>query len=304
MSRSSLAFALSFVVFVGCTGAQPTPTNPSPPPAPRPTTDRQVTRVPSKDGTLITLECAGSGPTLVMVHGGIGDRTRWTPMIPLLSSRFTACAMDRRGHGASGNSPDYSLQKEAEDIAAVVDSRSGTVFVLGHSYGGVAALESTFLTNRIAKLVLYEPPVRDKVDASVIDRIEKSIQAGDREQAVVTFLNEVVKLSPKEVEAMRTRPAWRGMTAGIDAHPRQMRALLGWHFDAKRISTVRMPTLLIMGGDTHSLDMKDAIESLQTTLPHPTLLVIEGQQHNAMDGAREKLADGITSFLLGKSDAH
>jgi len=71
-----------------------------------------------------------------MVPGGIGDRTRWSPMIPLLSSRFTACAMDRRGHGASGDSLDYSLQKEAEDVAAVVNARPGTVFVLGHSYGG------------------------------------------------------------------------------------------------------------------------------------------------------------------------
>jgi pimeloyl-ACP methyl ester carboxylesterase len=60
-------------------------------------------------------------------------------MFPLLASKFTTCAMDRRGRGASGDSPEYSLSKEAEDVAAVVNSRPGPVFVFGHSYGGVAA---------------------------------------------------------------------------------------------------------------------------------------------------------------------
>ena len=63
-------------------------------------------------------------------------------MFPLLTSQLTVCAMDRRGRGASGDSPEYSLQKEAEDVAAVVNSRSGSSFVFGHSYGGVAALEA------------------------------------------------------------------------------------------------------------------------------------------------------------------
>jgi pimeloyl-ACP methyl ester carboxylesterase len=262
----------------------------------------RVVRIESKDGTPIAIECAGSGPTLVMVHGGIGDRTRWTPMIPLLKSHFTACAMDRRGHGASGDSSGYSLQKEAEDIAAVVDSQPGTVYLLGHSYGGVAALEATFLTRKISKLILYEPPVKDRTKGVVIDRIAKLIDDGDREQAVVTFLREVVKLSPDEIDAMRKRPAWRGMVAGIDAHPRQMRALAGYEFDAKRISTMRVPTLLIIGEDTHSPDMKDAMQSLEGLLPNATMLVLEGQQHNAMDSAREKLAELITTFILGRGD--
>jgi pimeloyl-ACP methyl ester carboxylesterase len=67
-----------------------------------------VIHVPSKDGTSIAVECAGTGPDLVIVHGGIGDRTRWKPLFPLLASRFTVCAMDRRGHGESGDAPDYT----------------------------------------------------------------------------------------------------------------------------------------------------------------------------------------------------
>lgn len=96
-------------------------------------TDSSVTRVESKDGVFIAIECAGAGPNFVIVHGGTGDRRRWTPLFPLLISNFRVCAMDRRGHGASGDSSDYTLQKEAEDVAAVVNSRGGPVFVLGYS---------------------------------------------------------------------------------------------------------------------------------------------------------------------------
>jgi pimeloyl-ACP methyl ester carboxylesterase len=262
----------------------------------------QVSRVPSKDGTLIAVECAGSGPTLVIAHGGIGDRTRWTPMFPLLSSSLTVCAMDRRGHGASGDSPDYSLKKEAEDIAAVVDSRPGTVFLLGHSYGGLGALEATFLTRRISKLLLYEPPLQDSIDLALIGRIEEMIRSGKREQAVETFLGEVVRVSPTELDAMRSRPAWRRLVDSIDSHPRQMRALGAYRFDAKRISTVSMPTLLIRGSETTIPDDNLAMSSLMASLPKRTEVVLKGQKHNAMDTGREQLAEAIMTFLLGSTD--
>jgi pimeloyl-ACP methyl ester carboxylesterase len=255
-------------------------------------------RVPSKDGTSIAFECAGSGPTLLMVHGGVGDRTRWTPMFPLLSSHFTVCAMDRRGRGASGDSPVYSLRKEAEDIAAVVDSRRGTVFVLAHSYGALCALEAAFQTRRIAKLVLYEPPLLEHPDFAVIERIERLIREGDRDAAATTFLREVVKVSPAEIDAMRTRPTWRALLKSIDSHPRQMRALASYRFDARRMSTMAIPTLLIRGSETQIPDVKLARERLVAALPHVSQAVLEGQQHNAMDTGPEYLARAVEDFLL------
>jgi pimeloyl-ACP methyl ester carboxylesterase len=218
-------------------------------------------------------------------------------MIPLLSSRFTACAMDRRGHGESGDSADYSLAKEAEDVAAVVDSRRGRVFVLGHSYGGVAALEATFLTEHVSKLVLYEPPLQDPIDFAVIERVEKLIDQGEREQAAVTFWREVAMLSPDEIEAMRSRPVWPSLVDGMVSHPRQMRALAGYRFDPERMRGVTMPTLLLLGSDTASPHIRKAIASLESALPDPTLVVLEGQEHNAMDGDREQLARVVTVFL-------
>jgi pimeloyl-ACP methyl ester carboxylesterase len=116
--------------------------------------------------------------------------------------------MDRRGHGASADSVEYSLQKEAEDVAAVVNSQPGRVFLLGHSLGGVAALEAAFLTDKVSKLVLYEPPLQDLDHSAVLARMEKMIQAGDRELALETFLREMVMLSPSEIVAMKARPSW------------------------------------------------------------------------------------------------
>ncbi len=161
-SPSSFVLGGSVVIAL-LSGHHATARAPSPAQTVSAATRSALITVTSKDGTPIGVECAGTGPTLLFVHGGVGDRTRWTPMLPLLASTFTACAMDRRGRGASGDSAEYSLLKEAEDVAAVVNSRSGPVFVFGHSYGGVAALEATFLTDRIARLMLYEPPLHEPV---------------------------------------------------------------------------------------------------------------------------------------------
>lgn len=262
----------------------------------------ELVTVTSKDGTRIGVECAGTGPTLLFVHGGVGDRTRWTPMFSLLASKFTACAMDRRGRGASGDSAEYSLSKEAEDVAAVVNSRSGPAFVFGHSYGAVVALEATFVTDRIAKLMLYEPPLHEPVDnnLAVATRVEAFIKKGELEQAFVAFQTEIVKQSPEELVRMKARPTWAGLVATIAVHPRQMRALSAYRFDANRMKSVTMPTLLLIGEATLSPYAKQSITALRESLPNPTLVVLERQEHNAMDGGREVLANAITRFAAAQ----
>jgi pimeloyl-ACP methyl ester carboxylesterase len=261
--------------------------------------ERVVVTVASKDGTPISVECIGSGPTLLLVHGGTGDRTRWTPLLPLFAPRVTACAMDRRGHGKSGDAREYSLQKEAEDVAAVVESRPGKVFVLGHSFGGVASLEAAFLTDKIAKLILYEPPVRNPGHAAILDRMEKLIAAGDREAALVAFFGEIVMISPAEIALMKTRPSWPGLLASVESSIRQDRALSAYRFDAARMRTLQTPALLLMGGNTASPQLKRAIDSLGRTLPHAKLTVFPDQEHNAMDAIPREFADKVLQFIAG-----
>jgi pimeloyl-ACP methyl ester carboxylesterase len=257
-----------------------------------------LSTVRSKDGTLIAIECAGAGPSLVIVHGGTGDRSRWRPLFPLFAPRFRVCAMDRRGHGASGDSSQHSLQREAEDVTAVVNSRPDTVFLLGHSYGAVCALEAAFLTDKISKLVLYEPPLQDLDHSAVVDTMEKMIQKGDREQAPVTFLQEIVMISPREVVAMRARPSWAGLLASVESVVRQARALAAYHVDPERMSKLNVPTLLLTGSETASPQLKQAISGLLDCLPNRSLFVFEGQQHNAMDTVPQQFAEVVERFLL------
>ena len=257
--------------------------------------------VSSKDGTRIAVECAGRGPTLLFVHGGVGDRTRWTPLFPLLASRFTACAMDRRGHGASGDSPEYSLSKEAEDVTAVVKSRPGPVVVFGHSYGAVAALEATFLTDRISKVMLYEPPLHEPVEKSLAAaaRFDEMVRHGELEQALITFQTEVVQQSTAEIARMKTRPTWPALVASMRVHPRQMRALSTYRFDAVRMKSVAIPALLLLGADTASPYAKQSIRALRESLANATLMVLDRQEHNAMDTGRDALVDAIIRFTAG-----
>jgi pimeloyl-ACP methyl ester carboxylesterase len=252
----------------------------------------------SRDNTSIAVECAGTGPSLAIVHGGIGDRTRWKPLFPLFARHFTVCAMDRRGHGASGDSADYSLQRGAEDVAAVVKSRGRPVFVLGHSIGGVCALEAALLTDNISKLVLYEPPLLDRNHDAVATKMENMVRAGEQEQALVTFLKEVVMLSPNEIARMRNQPSWSERVASVGKQIREIRALDGYHFDEKRVSGLKIPTLLLTGGNTASPDLKLAINALMKCLPNRGLIVFQGQEHNAMDTVPQEFAAAVTRFLL------
>jgi pimeloyl-ACP methyl ester carboxylesterase len=286
-------------------------------------TPSKVSFVRSKDGTRIAVECMGKGPSLLIVHGGTGDRSRWKPLLPLFASHFTVCAMDRRGHGESEAGSNYSLRKEFEDVAAVVNvlSRSALgqqggalayaratapppglepVFVVGHSIGGVFALEAAFLTNKISRLVLYEPPLQDLDHSAVADRMEKMIHGGDREQALVTFLREIVMISPDEIAAMKRQASWPGRVSGIDIQIREIRALSKYRFDAKRMRTLKTPTLLLAGSKTASPQLKQATSALMDTLPKRTLVVFEGQEHNAMDKIPQQFAETVTNFLRGE----
>jgi len=296
LRQSIVILGTSFVALVS--GHHGTVIDASAGQADSPASRTRLISVTSKDGTRIGVECAGTGPTVVFVHGGVGDRSRWTPMFPLLASKFAACAMDRRGRGASGDSAEYSLSKEAEDVAAVVNSLPAPVFVFGHSYGGVAALEAAFLTDRIARLMLYEPPLHEPVgnNLAVAGRLDDMIRKGELEQALVTFQTEIVKQSPEEIIRMKARPTWAGLVASIAVHPRQMRALSAYRFDAARMKTLTIPALLLIGEDTASPYAKQSIGALRESLSNPILVVLKGQEHNAMEGGRDLLAEAIIKF--------
>jgi pimeloyl-ACP methyl ester carboxylesterase len=233
-------------------------------------------------------------------RGGTGDRRRWGPLFPLFAPHFTVCAMDRRGHGESEAGSDYSLRKEFEDVVTVVNALTGPVSVLGHSYGGVCALEAAFRTKKITKLVLYEPPLQDLDHTAIADTMDGMIRAGRREEALITFLQKIVMMSPTEIAAMKARPSWPARVAGVNIQIREIRAMSRYRFDPKRMRRLKVPTLLLTGSKTASPQLKQAIRSLMDSLPNRSLYVFEGQGHNAIDDIPRQFAEAVTSFLLDK----
>ena len=256
-----------------------------------------VATVPSADGTLIAFECAGAGPSLVIVHGGTGDRTRWTPLFPLLAPHFRVCAMDRRAHGASDDAPSYSLLKEIEDVVAVVDAQPGPVFVLGHSFGAVCAFEAAFHTTKIEKLALYEPPVLLGDHSATLAGMDESIRSGDREAALTAFMRDIVMISEDELRTMKSRPSWPGLVATVELSMRQDRALSQYRFDRGRARTLSAPTLLMLGSKTASPELKRSIDALSETWTDSEVRIFEGQEHNAMDAIPQQFAAALSSFL-------
>src|SRR5512135_2378968 len=140
----------------------------------------------SKDGTPIACWHTGRGTPVLLVHGTTADHHMWTPVLPALERRFSMYAMDRRGRGESGDAGTYSVEREREDVAAVIDSIGGAVDVIGHSYGAFCALEAARLTPHVHRLVLYEAPLplgRKFWSSEFSLRLQALLDAGDREQA-------------------------------------------------------------------------------------------------------------------------
>ena len=255
--------------------------------------------VVSADGTPIAVFRSGSGPPLVLVHGTAAEHGRWAPVLPALGARFTVLALDRRGRGRSGDAASYALEREFEDVAAVVDWAGGEVCLLGHSYGAVCALEAARLTNRLRALVLYEPPLGFSASSpALVERLEGLLAEGRRDELLGVFMQEAAGLPPEQVELLRSLPAWEARLAAAGTIPREARSEYDYAFDPGRFRDVRVPTLFLLGGDSHA-GFAAAARAAEAGLPECRVAVLPGQRHAAMDTG----TDLFTSEVLGFLDA-
>jgi pimeloyl-ACP methyl ester carboxylesterase len=255
--------------------------------------------VTSKDGTPIAYARSGHGRPLVLVHGTTADHTRWAPLLPELDMRFTVYAVDRRGRGASGDAPNYALEREFEDIAAVIDFIGEPVHLLGHSYGAICSLEAATRSKNVRKLVLYEPPIPAGVPIyppGSIDRVQALLDAGDRAGVVTTFLQTIVRMPDSEIKMLQSLPNWPARVAAAQTIPRELRADEAYRFEAGRYAAMRVPTLLLLGGDSPPL-FKSAIEAVQKAIATSRVVVMPGQQHTAMNTAPDFFLREVLGFL-------
>ena len=253
----------------------------------------------SKDGTAIAFERSGAGAALVLVHGTTADRTRWAPIVPALAGRYTVHAVDRRGRGESGDAPAYVMAREAEDIAAVVESIQGPVYVLAHSYGSLCTLEAALVTDRIARLVIYEPPIPTGLPIyppGVIERLEALLARGERASLIETFFREVVRVPPDEMEMLKRLPNWPARVAAAHTVPRELRADEEYVFEPARFAALRTPTLFLLGGDSPAF-LKKATEAAHAAVHGSRIEILAGQQHTAMNTAPELFIEKVFAFL-------
>lgn len=254
----------------------------------------------SNDGTIISFRRSGSGPPLLLVHGTTADHSRWVPISPHFEQHFSVYAMDRRGRGGSSDSPNYDLMREVEDVAAVVEAIGEPAFILGHSYGAVCTLEASLLTDKVRRMILYEPPIPTGLPMyppDVPDRMQALIASEKLEAALEVFFREIVRMPEHELEAYRQLPVWNVRIQLAPTIPREMVIDQTYHFDAEKFTDLQVPTMLLLGGDSPPL-FRQATAVVDSALPNSRIVILTDQQHIAMDTNPDLFVNAVLQFLL------
>ncbi len=259
--------------------------------------------VTSRDGILIAYERSGKGLPLVLIHGAAADHTRWKPILPELEKHFIVYTVDRRGRGQSGDVEPYTIEREYEDVAAVVDSIPGPVNLLGHSYGAICSLEASLKTPNLRKLILYEPPIdtdaKENYPSDAVGRMISYLQVGERDKALLIFLQEIVRIPKNEINILRCLPSWPSRVATAQTLPREEASVKSYILNPQRFSHMGTPTLLLLGGDSPS-SFRVAIETLKKAIPNSRIAIMPGQRHTAMDTAPKLFLNEVIGFLTEK----
>jgi pimeloyl-ACP methyl ester carboxylesterase len=208
--------------------------------------------------------------------------------------------MDRRGRGGSGDSPDYDIMREAEDVAAVVEAIGEPTFILAHSFGSVCCLEASLLTDKISRLILYEPPIPTGFPSyppGIPARIQTLVDSGRLEAGLEVFFREVLRMPEYELEAYRQLPVWNVRIQLTPTIPREMVFDRAYRFDTDKFADFQVSTMLLLGGDSPPL-FQQAIELVDSTLPNSQVVILPDQQHIAMDTDPDLFEKEVLSFLL------
>ncbi len=260
-----------------------------------------MSTVTSKDGTRIALDQTGQGPAVILVDGALCYRAfgPMGPLAPFLEPHFTVFKYDRRGRGESGDTLPYAVEREVEDIEALINEAGGSAFVYGISSGAALALETALkLGNKIKKLAMYEPPYNsNEADRQAWNDYRKQLRdflaAGRRGDAAALFM-QFVGTPAEAVAGMRQAPVWPmfeavAPTLAYDA------ADLGDDRSAptERATRVAVPTLVMAGGAGFEF-MRDTAQALAKAIPHAQYRVLEGQTH---DVAAEAIAPVLVEFF-------
>jgi pimeloyl-ACP methyl ester carboxylesterase len=240
-------------------------------------------QVTSKDGTTIAFDRSGQGPPVVLVCGGSVDRMSNLGLAQHLATDFTVYNYDRRGRGDSGDTPPYAIEREIEDIQAVIGAAGGEACVWGSSSGAVLALFAAESGVPMTRLALWEPPfIPEGVPRPPEDQVEqyeRMVAENRRGDAVEYFMSKVVGMPPEFVAGARTQPFWAATEALAHTLAYDARIMGDYRIPVERAAAVKVPTLVIAGGADMPW-MRVTAQALADALPDGQARFLEGQGHD------------------------
>jgi pimeloyl-ACP methyl ester carboxylesterase len=259
-----------------------------------------VDRVTSSDGTTVAFDRLGEGPPVILVCGGSTDRMVNAPLAALLARRFTVLNYDRRGRGDSGDTPPYAVEREVEDLDAVVTAAGGSACVWGSSSGAALALEAAAGGLAISRLALWEPPYRlqdggPRPPADTAKVFTELVSQGRRGDAVEFFMAKVVRLPDEFVAQARNAPFWQAQEALAHTLAYDATIMGDYEVPAERVASVTTPTLVLTGGASPPW-LHETARAIVGLLPEGRHRVLEGQEHNITP---EAIAPALEEFFAG-----
>jgi pimeloyl-ACP methyl ester carboxylesterase len=257
-----------------------------------------VNRVISADGTSIAFERAGAGPALIVVDAA-GNYRDFRPLrapVELLAADFTVFLYDRRGRGASTDTPPYAVEREVDDLAALIAEAGGSACVYGMSSGCLLALHAAAAGLPIPRLALFEPPVEpDRAptgESEFTAELARLVAAGRRREAVAFFHRGIGV--PEEIIAQMTPPVWAALEAV--AHTLVYDCRLSDAMSLRLVGSVTAPTLVVDSQGSGG-ELTGMAATVVEALPNGSHRSLAGGWHGGVPD--ETLAPVLTEFLRG-----
>ena len=256
----------------------------------------------SKDGTAIAFDQSGEGAPIVVVGGAARDRVAEAPLRELLASRFTVIAYDRRGRGDSGDTPPYAVEREIEDLEAVIGEAGGLAGVYGSSSGANLAVMAAARGLGITKLALHEPNFlvddsRPPLPDDYVEQLDELVAAGRRGDVVELFMTGTAGIPAEFIAPMRDEPMWPGLEAIAPTLAYDGAVVAGFELPTERLAAIAVPTLVIDGGESEEW-LRAGAQAAAEALPDAQRHTLDGEPHNVSPDA---VAPVLEEFFAGEA---
>lgn len=254
----------------------------------------------SADGTKIAFDQTGEGPPVILVVGAFNDRSTGAPLARALESQFTVLNYDRRGRGASGDTQPYAVEREIEDLDALIREAGGEARVFGYSSGATLALKAAARGLNITKLALYDAPfmVGDDVPRPPKDmasQLAKLVSSGRRGDAVELFQTRLVGIPEQVVAQLRHAPFRPALEATAHTLVYEASIVGDLTLPTAQLKSIHAPTLAVYGG-AGPASMGDGAKALAEALSDGRVRELDGQTHDIVP---EVLAPVLLDFFGG-----